>query len=68
MNSDAPPFADLTGTMKVNEAGRIVLVADRPAQKQSRDPLDVEIEIIKRTLHNALDRLEKLRSSKRQRV
>jgi len=62
MNRNAQPYANLTGTMQVNEAGRVVLITDKPA----RDPLDVEIEIIKRTLHNALDRLEKLR--KRQKV
>jgi hypothetical protein len=49
--------------MQVNEAGRVVLITDKPA----RDPMDVEIEIIKRIMHNALDRLEKLRSGKRQR-
>ena len=61
MNRNAQPYANLTGTMRVNEAGRVVLITDKPA----RDPLDVEIEIIKRTLHNALDRLEKLRKRQR---
>lgn len=31
----------------------------------TRDPLDKEIEIIERTLYNALDRLKKIRASKR---
>ena len=52
----------LTGTMTVNESGRFVLKTDLPPQ---RDPLDTEIEIIKRILHNALDRVEKLRAKKR---
>lgn len=61
MNQDAPPYAELTGVMKVNESGRVVLVTDKP----TRDPLDKEIEIIERTLYNALDRLKKIRASKR---
>ena len=55
----------LNGVITVNEAGQVVMTTDRPDPKPQRDPLDAEIEIIRRTLYNALDRLEKLRKRQR---
>lgn len=48
--------AHLTGTLKVDGPGRVVIVTDRP-QLSKRD---AEIESIRRTLYNALDKLDRL--------
>jgi hypothetical protein len=51
---------DLTGTLMVNDAGRIVVTTDRPhpSINVSRET----IESIKRTLYNAIDKLERMAS------
>jgi hypothetical protein len=50
----------LTGTLKTNEAGQVVITTDKP----ERTKLEQEIESIRRTLYNAIDRLERLKPSK----
>lgn len=49
-----------TGTLKVNDAGHVVITPDKPA----RTKLENEIDIIRRTLFNVLDRLERLKQDK----
>jgi len=50
-----------TGTMKTNEAGKIVIVPDKPKPPDGATLLrEREIESIKRTLSNAIDKLERL--------
>jgi hypothetical protein len=49
----------LTGTLKTNEAGQVVITTDRP----QRAKLEEEIDIIRRTLFNVLDRLDRLKKS-----
>jgi len=51
----------LTGIMKLNEAGKIVIVPDKPKPPESVTLLrDRELESIKRTLANAIDKIEKI--------
>jgi hypothetical protein len=49
----------MTGTMKFNDAGRAVIVTDKPKTPDAAI-LQGEIESIKRTLYNAIDKLEKI--------
>jgi hypothetical protein len=50
---------ELTGTMKFDDAGRAVIVTDKPKPPDAAI-LQSEIDSIKRTLYNAIDKLEKI--------
>jgi hypothetical protein len=49
---------DLTGTLTVNDTGRVVITTDRP--RPSSNVSRETIESIKRTLYNAIDKLERM--------
>lgn len=53
----------MTGVISVNEAGHVVIKTDRPKP----EPINVSretLESIKRTLYNAIDKLDRMADSK----
>lgn len=56
-----PQEVESTGIIKTNEAGRVVIIPTQPKpQAGVTIPRDAEIESIKRTLYNAIDKLDKI--------